>query len=139
MPLYDIGLIWDAIPVSGVLVQHIIENGDLPFHIVLCDDPVLTHIDLNDGAVRCTRQHGTRFAGHVGTNSRNTISGIDLFLSSRPNVRVDCRVKFSTFSISYASSIICKDVHWPDAGIFICLAPSACLGMAVWARSGCCR
>ena len=47
MPLFDIGLIWEAIQVSGVLAQHIIENGDLPFDIVLRDDPVLTHIEVN--------------------------------------------------------------------------------------------
>ena len=44
MPLFNISLIWEAIPVSRVLAQHIIENGDLLFDIILGDDLVLTHI-----------------------------------------------------------------------------------------------
>ena len=44
MPLFNIGFIWEAIPVSWVLAQHIIENSDLPFDIILGDDLVLTHI-----------------------------------------------------------------------------------------------
>jgi len=44
MPLFNISLIWEAIPVSQVLAQHIIENSNLPFDIILGDDLVLTHI-----------------------------------------------------------------------------------------------
>src|SRR5882762_2283208 len=78
MPLLDIGLIWNTIPVSGVLVQHIIENSDLLFGIVLHDDPGLTHRG-ECRVVISARLHRSALAKHVRTDGRNTISGIDLY------------------------------------------------------------
>ena len=61
-----------------------------------------------------------------------------ILLSSPHNVGIDCRIKYPTFSKFYPFSNICKYVHWPDAGIFIYLAPSTCLGMAIWESCGGC-